>query len=761
MASVSPRGAYSGFRIVDFSEGVAGALAAMLLADFGAEVLRIEAENGSTLARSPGYEALNRGKRVLRHELPDEGEEVTAELRAVLAGADVVIFDKSPSAMQAGGFSAELLTRANPSLIHAWFPAYGTSGPWRDLPARHSLLNALSGYAWRQGAESDVPIDLVVPFGWYGQGVLGTSMIGAALYERTRSGAGQALTVSGLHAYSQLAGPVRELNRPRIPRASAFGSNPRSRIYRCADNRFLFVCAFFPSFYRSLFEVLGNGDLFDLFTADDEAARNLLDGVFTTRPRDEWMAKLKQADIPCAPVQGRDDWNASEAVTQAGQRLVFQHPNLGTVAMPAPPAELSATPMTVSHLQEPVDNLPAWKSITAKKGPGQRSAPLADIRVLNLGTVLAGAQPGAILSFLGADVIKVEAPGGDQFRYDPGFLALNRGTRSLCIDIAKPDGKEMFFDLVRKSDVVIDNYRSGVRERLGIGYDELKAINPGIISCSLTAYGDRGERALVPGFDPLLQAESGLMCAQGGDGDPVSVTMGMNDLGSASVICSALLAALNHRDRSGVGQEIRTSLLAQSLLFQLAEFVNYSGRPETAKGGRDFSGPRALHRYYPCMDGWLAIACETEAEVRSASLTLGFEIVSPEQALAASPNGEIAVHIETILKNHSRDEVVARLISAGVPVAPVIDMAEVFYNADLRENRYIESWDHPTRGSVLSTPEYACFSASPSGFARHAPDLGEHSREVLEEHGVTEEMIGNLLNSGAVFQFNERDNLSL
>jgi crotonobetainyl-CoA:carnitine CoA-transferase CaiB-like acyl-CoA transferase len=751
METAGPAGAYAGIRVLDFTEGVAGPMAAMLLGDFGAEVVKVEPRGGDRLAGTPGYLAFNRNKQVLTLDLAQAVDKARA--KALLAGADIALFDKSPSDLEASGLSAEALAPDHPGLIHAWLPPYGTKGRWRNLPPRHSLLAALSGYCWRQGAEADRPIHLVGPFAWYGQAVTAASAIGAALFERTRSGRGQGLVVSGLHGFAQVGGPVRALDLPRPPRTVPFGTNPRSRLYRCSDGAFIFVCAFFPSFYRKLFEVLGHGDVVDLFVADDEAARNLLDSVFILRPRDEWMALLKAADVPCAPVQDREAWLRSAVVEQAGLRLAFWHPTLGEVAMPSPPAALSATPMRVKGLPEAVAAPPAWPMRPAPAASAERKAPLAGVRVLNLGTVIAGALPGAMLSFLGADVVKVEGPGGDQFRYDPLFLALNRGTRSLGLDIARPDGRDLFFDLARQADVVIDNCRFGVRDRLGINYAALKAVNPRIISCSVTAYGDRGERAGTPGFDPLLQAESGIMSAQGGEDDPVYVTMGVNDVGAAGVVCASVIAALNARDRTGEGQEIRTSLLAQSLLFQLGELVTYAGRPATAKGGWDFTGPMALHRYYPCSDGWIGVACETEAEAAALSAAIDLDLGDLGQALKAPRDGGLAARIAARLAGLTRGAASEALLRAGVPAAPVIDMQEVFRDEELRQNRYVERWEHPRRGGVMSVGGYADFLATPGSFSRSSPEFAEHSREVLRDFGVQDAQVDAWVRSAAVFEF--------
>jgi crotonobetainyl-CoA:carnitine CoA-transferase CaiB-like acyl-CoA transferase len=737
-------------RVADFTQGVAGPMTAMLLADLGAEVVKVEPPGGDRLREQPGYLAFNRGKQVLT--LDTESIEGRAAALALVAGADVAVFDHSPERLAALGFGAEQLMQAHPGLVHAWMPPYGVTGRWSELPPHHSLLAAVAGWGWRQGADGDAPTHLVLPGAWYGQAIMGATAIGAALYERSQSGRGQGLVVSGLHGFAQVGGPSRILGIPPLPRPIPRGANPRYRLYRCADGEFFFLGALFANFYRKVFEALGHGDAFELFLADDEGARNLLDEVFATRSRGEWIEHLRAHGVPCAPVGRREAWFDSAAIRDAGLRLAFDHPELGEVAMPAPPISLSATPARVRGLPQPIAAPPAWTSRPVAQAAPRRTAPLAGVKVLNLGTVIAGAYPSAILSSFGADVVKIEPPEGDPFRYDPMFLLYNRGCRAMGVDLKRPEGREAFLELVRRADVVIDNFRLGVRDRLGIGYEVLKAVNPRIISCSVTGYGDHGVDAQRSGFDPLLQAESGMMAAQGGDDDPVFLTMAMNDVASAGVVCASVIAALNARERTGLGQEIRTSLKAQSLLFQLAELVTYAGRPENDRGGYDCVGVRALHRYYACADGWIGIACERAAEAAALGKALGTSIPDPEAALAEPRDGALAAQLEAAFAERPRTATLEALLLAGAPAAPCVRMHEVFDDAWLQANRYLELWEHPVQGPVVGVRSFGDLLATPGGMRGPAPELAEHSAEVLREFGFTPEAIAALIASGGVFE---------
>lgn len=743
--------AYRGVRIADFSQGLAGPMAAMLLGDYEAEVVKIEPPGGDRFKDHPGYHAWNRNKQVLTLDL--ETPAGLAEAHKLIAGADVALFDHSPGGLEAFGLEADALTAQHPALIHAWMPPYGTRGAWSCLPPHHSLLTALCGLAFRQGAYADQPVHLILPMLWYGQAVLGASAIGAALLARARTGRGQAVIVSGLHGMSQVAGPVNVLAAPPLPRGQPLGAMPSYRLYECGDGQWFFLGTLFANFYRKVFEALDLTGRWDELALDPVTARDTLMAIFRSRPRAEWLEILQDHGVPCAPVGPREDWFSGEAVAQGGLRQVFQHPTLGEIAMPAPPARLGATPASIRALAEPIATPPLWPPRNLAARQGDAASPLAGIRVLDLGTVIAGAHASGVLANLGAEVIKIEPMEGDPFRSDGGqFLGFNRGKRGLGLDLKQPAARELFHDLARQADVVIDNYRMGVRARLGIDYAALKAINPRIISCSINAYGDRGARATLPGFDPLLQAEGGMMAGQGGDGEPVLHTVAVNDVATSAVVCSAVIAALNARERTGEGQEILTSLMAQSLTFQLAEVVAYAGRPANDVGGRDCLGPRALHRFYRCVDGWIAIACDRPDEAAKLGRALGLDLGDGTDAVTAPRDGSLAAQIAAALAISSSAAALDALLAVGVAAAPVVRGPAAFENEWLWENGVFERWTHPRLGDIVSVRSYADFSETPGGFRHPTPDRGEHSTDILADMGVPAGRIAELLATGAVFE---------
>ena len=741
--------AYKGVRIADFTQGVAGPMACMLLGDFEAEVVKVEPPGGDRLKDHPGYPAWNRNKRIVTLDLSDPSD--LEKARDLARAADIAVFDHPPGDLEALGLDAATLRDGAPHLIHVWMPPYGTRGRWSRMAPRHSLLAAASGIAFRQGAYGDSPVHMILPLGWYGQAVMGASAMGAALYERGASGQGQAVTVSGLHGVSEVGGVVMVLDQPRLPRGAPQGASPSYRLYQCGDGDWFFMATLFMPFYRKAIDALGLGAHWEVLALNPMLALEVLEDIFRSQPRAHWLDLLTGAGVPCAPVGDRTAWFAGQAVRDAGLRLEFDDPSRGRLAMPAPPARLSATPASVRSLPAP-GPLPAWvPPPPLAAGPGA-SRPLEGVRVLDMGSVIAGALAGAVLANLGAEVIKIESPEGDPFRSDGGpFLACNRGKRGLGVDLKQPGAREMFLDLVRQSDVVLDNYRFGVRKRLGVDYEALRQVNPRIISCSVNAYGDAGPRAPLPGFDPLLQAEGGMMAAQGGDAEPVLHTIAVNDVATAGVVAFGIISALNARRRTGEGQEVITSLLAQSLTFQLGEVVTWEGRPPAPSGGVDCLGLSPVHRYYQCQDGWLAVAAESLAEAEALLTVLGTP-ADPADALSAPPEGPLAGRLAEILAGRTRDGVLDALEAAGVPCIPCVRGYEAYEDPWLAENGVFVAWRHPRLGEAVGVRNYADFDRTPGGFRHPVPDAGEHTREVLAGFGLTPERIETLLGSGAVFE---------
>jgi crotonobetainyl-CoA:carnitine CoA-transferase CaiB-like acyl-CoA transferase len=753
-------------RVLDFSRHFAAAMAAMHLADFGAEVIKIDPTTEDRGRAEPGYLAWNRNKKRLALDLADPAD--LAAAKTLIADADVVIFDSAPGVLAPLGLDAETLRAGHPRLVHAWAPPYGETGRWSGLPPSHTLLSALTSIARRQPSYTGSPVHLVTPQAYYGQANLLAAAIGAALFDRERSGVGRAVTVTGLHGAAEVTTPTQIEDAPApVIWGSPKGGAPNYRLYRCADGEHLFFGALFTAPYMRALDVSGvlgevlahpdvSGDIDAALVAPGALiTMALLEAWFGSKPRDECIAIMHAADVPCGPVNTREAWFASPTVAANHMRLQLDHPELGPVTMPGVALQLGGSPAVETRLSAPA----TLAGIAARAPPpaprsGRRSPlPLAGIKILDLGVIIAGAYGPTILANWGAEVIKVEGPEGDVFRSSITFWSFNRGQRGLCLDLKHEAARQVLYEMAAQADIVLDNYRHGVRERLGITYEALRRINPRIITHSITGYGDDASRLTLAALDPILQAESGLQQAQGGyGGEPVMHAIPPNDVHTASLSAFAVVAALCARERTGLGQEIRASLAATSLMTQFAQFVRYPGGPEPAMGERDCVGSCALERFYECQDGWIAIACLTPRLWEALRTALGLSAMDPQSALREPRHGALADAVARALKPLTCEAALARLEAAGAPAAPALTGPEIYDDAYLAQNGYLDAHARPGVGVVRTAKAYAKFDGDSGVFPCPAPLLGEHTVEVLAEYGLSPERVGALIASGAVIQ---------
>ena len=352
-------------------------------------------------------------------------------------------------------------------------------------------------------------------------------------------------------------------------------------------------------------------------------------------------------------------------------------------------------------------------------GERKPDGPLAGVTVIDLGGYIAGTFAPTVLAAFGANVVKVEALDGDPFRF-AGLVAVghNQGKRSLAIDLKHPKGREALHQMVRSADLVLDNFRAGVLERLGLDYETLNSVNPDIICCSVTGYG-RGAMRERPGFDPLVQAESGMMAAQGGPKEPIFYQLPITDESTAIMAAFGMVTALVARQRTGKGQGVETCLANQSVLLQSGELTWYEGRPEAPIGDMDCLGESAMQRLYECADGWVALACRTTTQFQQLAAGMGHPewvaLTTAEEALRAPRDGELAETVAEAFASMGRDEVLDRLLTRGAPVAPAFGILELGSSDWFEANeRYMET-DHPQFGPVKSVSRLRDVERYPGG----------------------------------------------
>jgi crotonobetainyl-CoA:carnitine CoA-transferase CaiB-like acyl-CoA transferase len=699
-----------GIAVVDSSVGMAGGSAAMLLADFGADVVRVTPMDPA----DPGERVWARGKRI--------AEVDGAALEELLARADVHV---------SSALDADAGRPAHERLVQLLTPPFlGSHTPWAGGAESDPLLAAVAGVSLRQASVEGGPVESVYRHLLTVQGVWAAACAVAALVERESSGLGQRVTVGGLHGAMIAAAAGFSFDAdapdpaPDAPRpGGGGGAVPFYRTYQCGDGEWLFLAALTPRFTTIAFEVLGVPDLLEdprlegkgragvLLPEHSTWAIETLAGIFRTRPRDEWLSLLGAAGCPAGALLDRDDWLDHPQLAAIGMRV-----EAGGVVMPGNPIHLDSR--GVDEAAWPAPGAPANSRHGSGAGtigaanPGR--GPLAGVRVLDLGAIIAGPFSASLLAELGADVIKIEPLGGDSFR-GPGFAAYNKGQRGIALDLQHPDGRDAFLDLARGADLVVDNYRPGVLGRLRLRHEDLVAVNPSISTLSVTGFGEGGPLGEEPGFDPVLQAMSGMMDAQGGDGDPVFFTVPVNDVTTAAEGALAGAVALFHRARTGAGSRMWTSLAGTSALLQAGELVRYPGRPSARRGGRDFRGPGDDDRYHPCADGWVRVA---GAPFDATWLTM------------------------------TRAEVVAALTQAGIAAAPALRARELVHQPGIAEAEVLHADPRPKRESWFTAGRHASFSRTPREGTLVSPSLGEHTREVLLEAGFDGTRVEALVSNG-------------
>jgi len=387
------------------------------------------------------------------------------------------------------------------------------------------------------------------------------------------------------------------------------------------------------------------------------------------------------------------------------------------------------------------------------------SPPLAGLRVLELARILAGPWVGQTLADLGADVIKVESHQGDDTRtWGPPFVrtasgdagdaayfhCCNRGKRSVVLDFRSEHGREAVRRLVRQSDVLIENFKVGGLARYGLDYESLKGLNPGLVYCSVTGFGQDGPYAERAGYDFMIQAMGGIMDITGEpDGEPTKPGVAYADIFTGLYGVIAVQAALAHRARTGQGQFIDMALLDSQVAVLANQALNYlvSGRVPGRMGN---THPNIVpYQPFPTQDGYVVIAVGNDSQFQRLCRLLGCEGLADEDRFATNP-ARVA-HRDLLVpllvertRGYTRDGLLAALEANTVPAGPINTIEDVFNDPQVRHRGMARSLAAPDTesGEVPSVRTPIMFSASPLRLERAAPRLGEHNVEVLAEIGM-------------------------
>jgi crotonobetainyl-CoA:carnitine CoA-transferase CaiB-like acyl-CoA transferase len=693
-------GVLDGIRVLDLSQGIAGPITGMLLADHGAEVTRISAPSGDPWQGSSGYRVWQRGKRSAVLDLRDATDR--ARLHALARNTDVLVESYAPGAAARLGVDHATLAALNPRLIHCSITGYGPDGPDADRPGLDGLVAARTGYQWEVrgvpggtigrlsgtegilpgltappgcwvGPDREGPLFNGVPWISLGAAYIATVAVNAALLARETTGRGQHVNTSLLHGVlATTLGTWQRAERPDTQPYQSWILDPRAPkgFFRTADGRWTHHWVVLPEFVLT---AASNGmratpDVISPRTAslrvspmaEDmvvlHAYQDQLAEAVAKYPAADWVEVAAKVGVPVQTVRSPEEALLDPLLLADGCVVEVADPEVGPIRQVGRVVDLARHPQPApapapapgEHTAEVIAEADALLAAPADPPAAPSTplaAPLAGITVLDLGLAVAGPFGTQVLAELGARVIKVTAK-RDNFWFGTHLgMCCNRDKESITLDLKQPEAMAVLRRLVRDADVVQHNMRYDAAQRLGIDYESLRQLNPELVYCHTLGH-EQGERERLPGNDQTAAALAGTSWLDGGlddDGRPIWSCTSLGDTGNGFLSALGIIQALYDRKRTGEGQFVRTSILYAHLLNVSTAWVSPDGERVGARQRPDGQqyGWHALYRLYPTEEGWLCIAALTEDDWRKLGPALGRpELTADERFATASARAE-------------------------------------------------------------------------------------------------------------------------
>lgn len=792
-----------GIRVLDLSWGIAGPMTTMMMADHGASVTKIEPPGGDPYRGQLGYRAWQRGKRSAVLDLKNETDKQA--LLDLAKTADVLVESFTPGVTKRLGIDYETLHAINPRLVYCSITGYGRDNKHAERPAYDALVAARTGLHWEQrgwpeGALNhlagnpdpfaDMEIDedwlqgaprsgpLFPASYWPSLGAFYSASVGinAALRVRETTGRGQWVETSLLQgAMASASGVWMRAEKVDVPGFDSWilSSRAPKGHFQCADGDWIHNWVPNPRFILEA----SKGDELDatpeLKSKDDPDRfgtgpeellvmahyHPILAEAVAKFPARQWVEAAAKAGQTMQNVRSPEASLVDPFLLEDGSVVAVDDPELGaihqvgmTYKMSANPAQVGAPPAALgAHTDEVrAEAEQAREAAAPAAGDGSIQRPLEGITVLDLGLAIAGPYGTQILSDMGAKVIKVNGL-YDLFWHQVHIAYMsNRGKESITLNLKDPRSMDVLMRMVEKADVVHHNMRYSAAERLKIDYESLKKVNPSLIYCHSRGFED-GPRKELPGNDQTGACLSGIQYADGGmdheEGRPLWSLTSMGDTGNGFLTAIAVIQAVMHRDKTGEGQFVDTSILNAGLLN-----TSYAmARPD----GSGFDRPRidgmqygysAGHRLYPTHQGWLCLVCVTQEHWDELFAVLHLENLLTDQRFAdhearKANDAALTKLVGNKLKTRSAEEWFTALDAAGVPVEIVSETFSlgVHDDPDFQKRDWTVSFDHPHVGKLDQIGLCVDLSETPGKVQGRPLIVGEHTKKILGEMGFSEE----------------------
>ncbi len=786
--------ALAGFRVLELSESVAGEYCGKLLADFGAEVIKLErpilgsptrylgpfAAAGNDPERSGLFAYLNTNKRSVALDVHSPGGRIALE--QWLNQVDVVIDDHAPDWLRAIGVDPAGIATTYPALVLCSITPFGQDASMQratDLTVFHA-----SGWGYHTPSAADDSLPPLQGAGRflpsYEAALDAAVCITAALYERHDTTLGRVIDISmqavlasrADYVFGQMAAGDMDVGSAR----TALDLHGPAGIFPCRDG-YVYLWMSAPAHWQALRELLGAPAWMDDFPghwlerectpARVGACRRYIGEWLATQDKHTAAAAAQQLGLTLVAVNNAQDLIDSPQYRFRHYFMQVEHPVQGTALYPTVPYRLSATPACIRTpaplLGEHSQAVPARKPraqirpATAQAAPHAahpagavmrtaRGGPLQGVRVVELTKVWAGPYVGKLLAFLGAEVIRVESEGAidvtriygvSDINNAPGFQAVNPQKLSVQIDMKTPQGVSLLLDLLRESDIVIENLRPGAVRRLGLDYEAVRAVKPEIVYVSMGMYGSAGPLSYQTGYAPCFAALGGLSALVGYAGAAPS---GMNiryadSTFGASATFGALVALL-HRRRSGVGQLVDVSAvesMSSMIGDSLVDFALH-GTAHYCDGNRH--AQMAPHGVYACGNGeWISLAVASDAQWRALAALMGRPELAGDPAFASlaarkAHESELDALIAQWVAGESAAEREAALQAAGIAAARSRNSLDIVADPMLwSRGFYTQVTDRAQQTKTILGP--AWIMDRPATLCDAAPQLGEHNDYVL------------------------------